>query len=101
MHCFEYDSSKGTFRSWLFTIIRREVIRAPKKIQRQGGRAGAQDPADIVDQLPDEHATLDWETGYQKQLTQWAMTKIKGEFSEKSWQVFSAIEGDSPKDTYG
>jgi len=101
MHRFDYDPSKGTFRSWLFTIIRREIIRASKKIQRQGGHAGEVDPSHIADQLPSKQATIDWETDYQKRLTQWAMGKIKGEFGEKSWQAFSAIaiEGNSPKDT--
>lgn len=101
MYGFEYDRSKGTFRSWLFTIIRREIIRASKKIQRQGGLAGEADPSAIAERLPDEQATLDWEADYQKRLMQWAMGKIKDEFSEKSWQAFSsiAIEGNSPKDT--
>ena len=101
MHRFEYDPNKGTFRSWLFTVIRREIIRASKKIQRQGGHAGSDDPSDLIDQLPDEQASLDWEADYQKRLTQWAMGKIKGEFSEKSWCAFAAIaiDGDSPKDT--
>ena len=62
MHRFEYDPNKGTFRSWLFTVIRREIIRASKKIQRQGGHAGSDDPSDLIDQLPDDQASLDWES---------------------------------------
>ena len=99
MHAFEYDRSKGTFRSWLFTIIRREITRTAEKAHRQPGNASDDDPSVMLEQLTDPEESHHWETDYQTRLIHWAMDKIRSEFSEKSWLAFLAIalDGKSPK----
>lgn len=99
MRSFEYDPEKGTFRSWLFTIIRREIIRTAKKAQRKPGLANEMDPDHVLERLPAEESQ-DWDRDYQRRLVQWAMSKIKQEFSEKTWRAFvsTAVQGDSPKE---
>lgn len=90
MHAFEYDPEKGTFRSWLFTIIRRETIRVAKKQKRPGG-ANTEDPSDLLNQVASpEEGTL-WETDYQRQLLRWAMGKIEHEFTEGAWMAFKRM----------
>ncbi|MDA7666627.1 hypothetical protein N8652_03200 [bacterium] len=38
MQGFEYDPSKGTFRGWLFTAIRREIGRSGDRESSQEGK---------------------------------------------------------------
>lgn len=99
MQSFEYDPEKGTFRSWLFTIIRREIIRTAKKANKKPGLANKADPEHLLERLPAEDSQ-DWDRDYQKRLVQWAMGKIKREFSDKTWRAFicTAVQGDSPKE---
>ncbi len=87
MHAFDYDAVKGTFRSWLFTIIRREIIRMAKKLKRPGN-ANTDDPTDLLNQVASPEENARWETDYQRQLLRWAMKKIEPEFSEKAWKAF-------------
>ena len=100
MQNFEYDRSKGTFRSWLFTVIRREIIRNAKKAERQASKPHSEDPTKLLDQLPSSQEAEDWEKDYQKQLVGWAMDKIEPYFSEKAWKSFIllSMEGCPAKD---
>ena len=98
MQGFEYDPSKGTFRGWLFTAIRREIGRVAKKTERSPASANGDDPSRLLDQLPDEREAQDWDVDYQRRLVQWAMEKIRHEFGDNGWESFvaTAIHGKSP-----
>jgi len=101
MQGFEYDPSKGTFRGWLFTAIRREIGRVAKKAKRTPANPNAEAPDHLLDQLPDEREAQDWDIDYQRRLVHWAMEKIRHEFGENSWESFTAtaIHGKSPEAT--
>ncbi len=90
MQSFDYDRGKGKFRSWLFTIVRREVIRTVKKHERPGN-PNSDAPEELLNQLPSAGETTLWEKDYQKQILRWAMKKVQPEFSEKAWQAFSLL----------
>ena len=101
MHSFEYDPSRGTFRSWLFTIIRREIYRSAEKAKRKPGVANFEDTSELLDKLPDAQEAKDWDADYQLRLVQWAMGKIRHEFSDNVWAAYvaTAINGQSPQET--
>ena len=98
MQGFEYDPSKGTFRGWLFTAIRREIGKVAKKAARSPPNANAVDPSQLLDQLPDAREVQAWDLDYQRRLVHWTMEKIRHEFGENGWESFvaTAIQGKSP-----
>jgi RNA polymerase sigma-70 factor (ECF subfamily) len=95
VHRLDYDPRRGSFRGWLFTIVRnklRNFLAAKGKRFDAGG-----------DALLDEQAAPEqqqWEADYQRQLFAWAVERIRPEFQEKTWQAFwmTAVEGKSGKE---
>jgi len=99
VHRLDYDPRRGSFRGWLFTIVRnklRNFIEAKgRQIQGSGGTAAIH--------LLEEQAAPEqdqWEADYQRQLFAWAVERIRPEFQEKTWQAFwmTAVEGKSGKE---
>src|SRR5262245_12106953 len=89
-----FDARLGSFRSWLFTVVRnrlRDEMTSPKRRERGTGDTGAlgevvaaaNDPADL------------WEQECQRQLFAWAAEQVRPRFQPASWQAFwrTAVEG--------
>lgn len=104
---FEYEPSRGLFRSWLFTIVRRKISDAAVRRRRHPEEQTAPAPASkggtatepAAPSAPDGEADL-WEREYQWRLMQWGLDQIRGEFEESTWQAFllTTLEGQSAKD---
>jgi RNA polymerase sigma-70 factor (ECF subfamily) len=98
----DYDPQRGSFRGWLFTVVRHKVqnFLASRKRHFQGsGDTGVQ--ARLEEQAapePDE-ATL-WNQEVERQLMARAVEQVRGSFHESSWQAFAqtALEGKKAKD---
>ncbi|HMF11801.1 MAG TPA: sigma-70 family RNA polymerase sigma factor, partial [Gemmataceae bacterium] len=99
VHRLDYDPRRGSFRGWLFTIVRHKLrnFLAPRGRQLQGSSDTA--AIQVLEQLaaPEEEQ---WEADYQRQLLAWAIERIRSEFQEKTWQAFRqmAVEGRSGKE---
>ncbi|MCH1506593.1 MAG: sigma-70 family RNA polymerase sigma factor [Verrucomicrobiales bacterium] len=95
----EYDPSKGTFRDWLFTAIRREIGRVAKKAKRSPASANTINPNLLLDQLPDEREAQDWDVDYKRHLVHWAIKRVGHEFGKNGWESFvaTAIHGRTPE----
>ncbi len=99
---FEYDPRKGTFRGWLFTVVRnrlrtfwqREVGRA----QGEGGSAAFEKIQAIAGDAPEPAA--EWDAAFERQLFHYAAEIIRPDFSDATWQAFwrTAVDGDSGRD---
>jgi RNA polymerase sigma factor (sigma-70 family) len=97
---FDYDPIKGSFRSWLFQVIRNRFNKFvnARRLQQQGsGGAGLQD---FLEQQPADEAVSDWDDEYDQRLFAWAVEQVRPEFEESSWQAFwmTAYEGKVPAD---
>lgn len=95
---FQYDRDRGTFRGWLFTVVRREIIRIARKAKVRPESTAVGDGEAVIEQLPETKESQDWEHDYQKHLAQWAMGKIRSEFSDHVWEAFQAtsVQGSDP-----
>lgn len=98
----DYDPKLGSFRGWLFTIVRN---RLRDLLQKRGGQErGAGDTAmlDWLNQQPErqDHLAETWEREYDRQLLQTAAQRIRGQFQEATWQAFwrTTVDGESGKD---
>jgi RNA polymerase sigma-70 factor (ECF subfamily) len=93
---FDYDPEHGTFRGWLFTVVR-------NRWRSMAGRP----------QLPREDAELDeqpaagesqaWENDYRRRLFDWAADQVRPTFAATTWQAFwrTGIEGQSAVEAAG
>ena len=99
---FEYDPRHGSFRGWLFTIVRNRLRDFLEKRGRQERGSGDTAMLDRLEQQPDCHDELsnEWDREYERQLLLTAAERLRGEFAEKTWRAFwrTTVDGASGKD---
>jgi RNA polymerase sigma-70 factor (ECF subfamily) len=94
-----YDVQRGSFRNWLFGIVRNQM----RKLQNRPrpGLLGSGDTTaqELLEEQPAgaEESAL-WEQEYQRQCFAWAAEKVRPDFAESSWRAFwlTAVEGITP-----
>jgi RNA polymerase sigma-70 factor (ECF subfamily) len=95
----EYDPSRGSFRNWLFTVVRRKL----SNWRRDGkGRArGSGDPAtqQLLEQCPAPEGGAAWEAEWQRRLFAWACVQARRGVTDATWQAFwrTAVDGEPIK----
>jgi RNA polymerase sigma factor (sigma-70 family) len=100
---FRYDPSRGTFRSWLFTVARTKRLNLVNRRDRDHLTGGDPDFDRRLNQLPatndDESEAEEWDHAFKQRLLDWAAEQVRHEVSEATWQVFrrTAIEGANPQ----
>jgi RNA polymerase sigma-70 factor (ECF subfamily) len=92
----DYDVSRGRFRNWLFTIIRRKL--SNWRAARGNRTPGSGNPATQVrlQQVPAaEVLETEWEAEWQRRAFAWACGQVRAEVKEITWQAFwrTAIDG--------
>jgi RNA polymerase sigma-70 factor (ECF subfamily) len=99
----DYDSARGTFRGWLFGVVRRQLGKWHERDKRQAHGSG--DTADLG-QLAQQPAPADddsaelWEREYKRQRFLWAANRVRDRIQESSWRAFwqTAVEGRDSAD---
>jgi len=86
---FDYDPSKGRFKAWLFTVLRNAISGHYRKANRAPMTTAETQLIERLEADPDQHDEIDWNRDYQLRLLSWAMEKIKPEFSERAWSIFT------------
>ncbi|MFG0330751.1 MAG: sigma-70 family RNA polymerase sigma factor [Phycisphaerales bacterium] len=86
MRDFEYDPSKGKFRSYLKTITLRAVFR--KFRQKKAAPAQGLVAGGVDDALHDEEIDALWETEWRQYHLRQAMRVIDAEFNEQNRTAF-------------
>jgi RNA polymerase sigma-70 factor (ECF subfamily) len=95
----EYDRDRGSFRNWLFTIVRNRLSnwRRSQKCRPLDGGHGSAAP---LEQMPaPDTSESAWNTEWEQRIFAWACTQVRRDVSETSWQAFwrSAIENQPGK----
>jgi RNA polymerase sigma-70 factor (ECF subfamily) len=100
----EYDPRRGTFRRWLFTVVRRKLSnwrRAQKSRPRGSGDTATHQ---LLEQCPaPQGGEAEWEVEWEERLYAWACEQVRREVTATTWQAFwlTAIEGQSGKEVAG
>lgn len=96
---FEYDRQKGSFRGWLFSIVRNRLRRFLDQGRRRVAGSGGTEAYQSLQQQPDPAADAQsvWDRDYRRHLFQWAARRVKNDFQDSTWRAFQrvAVEGDS------
>jgi RNA polymerase sigma-70 factor (ECF subfamily) len=101
----DYDPARGTFRGWLFRVVRNELCDFGAARRRHRPGTGDTDVKRWLDEQPappaDEAAA--WERDYERQLFALACDQVRRDFQESTWQAFwlTAIQGKSGKEVAG
>lgn len=86
---FEYDRSRGTFRSWLYTIARRRIADLLRRVERHKADAGLDDiGVEVEAATEDEEAR--WDAEFRRHVLHEASQRAREEFSDRVWRAFSA-----------
>ena len=98
----EYDPQRGSFRNWLFTVVRRKLARW--RTAQQNRTRGSGDPAvnQLLEQCPapaegEADGDAEWEAAWRDRLFAWACEQVRRDVRAVTWQAFwrTAIE-DQP-----
>jgi RNA polymerase sigma-70 factor (ECF subfamily) len=88
-----YDPAKGTFRGWLFGVVRHHMAQLARK--ERAGTRGSGD-TDALEQLhavpqPDAAESALWDEQCKRQLFLWAAERVREQVEPASWQAFWQI----------
>jgi RNA polymerase sigma-70 factor (ECF subfamily) len=95
----DYDPSRGTFRGWLFTVVRnrlRNFLALQARQARPSGDTNAQRLLAAVPAREQDQAAL-WEQEYEARLFACAAERVRPTLQESTWRAFwlTAVEGKS------
>jgi RNA polymerase sigma factor (sigma-70 family) len=98
----DYDPQRGSFRGWLFTVVRNRVrnfLTRRRPYEQGSGDTGANN---LLHEQPDQAEDHDagWEQEYERQLFACAAKYVQGRVHDWTWQAFwqTTVKGDSAKD---
>ena len=96
---FRRDRPGDSFRGWLRGITHNMVLQHFRKAERHVLAAGGSDMIQHLHQIPAPSENDDPEEQI-SQLHRRALDLVRGEFEDRSWQMFwqTAIEGQTPAD---
>jgi RNA polymerase sigma factor (sigma-70 family) len=98
----EYDPRRGTFRSWLFTVVRNKFRNYLSNKTRKQMTTGGSSVQELLEAQPDRVDALQeqWDHEYDERVFSWAVDRVKGSFTEKTWQAFwqVSVEGKNARD---
>ena len=93
----DYDPRRGTFRGWLFTVVRNKLRNFLEARQRQVQGSGDTGVLEALNAQPTpiDGPEEEWDREYERRLFTWAAEQVKGTVQESTWQAFwqTAVEG--------
>ena len=95
----EYDPQRGTFRGWLFTVVRHQLFRLRSRQDRPGRGSGDSAAQQRLQEVPAPHDDPEsvWDADFQRRQFAWAAERVRKQVQESTWHAFwrTAVEGES------
>jgi len=95
----DYDPRRGSFRNWLFTIVRHRLSnwRRARRTRPDNGKNMA--PPRFLEQYPAPREEAEWEREWQLRCFAWACEQLRPTVTEGTWQAFwrTFIDGQPNK----
>jgi RNA polymerase sigma-70 factor (ECF subfamily) len=98
----DYDPGRGSFRNWLFTVVRRKRSnwQASPSTWNRAQESGDTATPQLLEQCPaPERDEAEWDTEWQRRLYDWASARVRREVTDATWQAFwrTAFDGQPVK----
>ena len=95
---FEYDPAKGTFRGWLFRVVRSKLNDHFRKAAKREQGTGRTTILRMIEETPSESEIEEWDEEYHRYVFRWAADRVKPQVTKKSWSAFwmTAVEERDP-----
>jgi RNA polymerase sigma-70 factor (ECF subfamily) len=95
----EYDPQRGSFRGWLFTLVRnklRDVLDRPRSFQQGSGDSRVQQLLENQ-AAPERDEAAEWDREWRRNMFAWAAEQVRPRVQETTWQAFwkTAVENKS------
>jgi RNA polymerase sigma-70 factor (ECF subfamily) len=94
-----YDPRRGSFRAWLFTVVRNQLLRFRSRQDRAGRGTGDTAAHERLQEVPDRPNGQDdwWDDECERRRFAWAAEQVRGQVQPATWQAFwqTAVEGKS------
>jgi len=83
---FHYDSRRGTFRGWLFTVARHKLSTQAARQKRQCQGSGDSDAQLRLEELPapEPDKEAQWEQEHERQMLACAIEQVRGDFQDST-----------------
>ncbi len=95
----DYDPRRGSFRGWLFTVVRNQLRDFRERKRRQVAGSGTSGVQQLLNEqpAPPERPEEDWDREYERRLFTWAAEQVRPTVQAATWQAFwrTAVEGQS------
>jgi RNA polymerase sigma-70 factor (ECF subfamily) len=95
----QYDPRRGSFRGWLYTIVRNRLLDAQRcrcPVQGSGDTAVQH----WLESQPAPEPEPSWDRDYERRVFAWAAERVRVDFRPSTWQAFwlTAVEGLSTEE---
>lgn len=98
----DYDPERGSFRGWLYTVVRNQVRKSlGRKRPHDFGAGGTEARNRLEQQLsPEQDGAAEWDGDYQRRVFAHAASQVRHDFKDATWQAFwlTGVEGKSAKE---
>lgn len=97
----DYDPRRGSFRGWLFTIVRTQFLNFHRnKHDFVQGTGDAATQRLLEEQAAPEEEASAWDAEYKQRLFAWAVAQVRPQVRAANWQAFwqTAVDGKMAKD---
>jgi RNA polymerase sigma-70 factor (ECF subfamily) len=95
----EYDPRRGSFRAWLFTVVRNRLLRFRARQDRPGRGSGGSAAQKLLQEVPgrEQDQAASWDEDYERRQLAWAAEQVRRQVQESTWRAFwrTAVEGES------
>jgi RNA polymerase sigma-70 factor (ECF subfamily) len=98
----DYDPKRGSFRGWLFTVVRNKLRDFLARRKNPGQGTGDTGAHELLQQqpAPEVEAEALWSQEYERRLFAWAAEQVRSQVQEPTWHAFwqTAVDGKSGKE---
>ena len=98
----QYDPQRGSFRSWLYKVVRNQLSKFRDHRQKLLAGPGGSHADRLLHEITRDHAetTELWDREFERQMFLWASDRVKIRCEAASWQAFwqAAVEGRNVKE---
>jgi RNA polymerase sigma factor (sigma-70 family) len=91
----DYDPLRGSFRNWLFTVVRNKLSKWRRAQKSRPVYCGGDGTEVLLEQCPaPERQEAEWQVEWEQRVFAWACAHVRRDVTETTWAAFwkTAIE---------